>query len=558
MDLLDISIQTIGGLGLFILGMKMMTEGLQMAAGPRIKSVLGAISSNRFLGCATGAGVTAAIQSSSATTVMLIGFVGAGIMTLEQAVGVILGANVGTTVTAQMIAFELTNVALPAIAIGVPMKFFSKRRQYRYIGDIVLGFGLLFYGMTVMKLGLAPMKDNLEFIAFFTKFSTDTYGGIILCVVMGALVTMMVQSSSATVGLTMTLAIQGLISFPTAMALVLGENIGTTITAEFATIGSTSQSAHQTARANTLFNVLGVSMVVLLFNPFVDLVTSITVMMGAAPVTTVKNGELINAGRYIANGHTIFNVMNALFFLVFFPQLIRIAIMLSPKEKKKGRYQLPSFDTRFIDSPIGALAKVRGEVIQMAEFTHKSLRQTCECLTVRDDDRLAERDAIEDHIDEMQKVIIKYLTSIYQGGVNESEANEISEWMRITNNIERIGDCMENISEILEKVYENNYIISSDAQNNLVTISNEVDHFFETVILEMSEHTHTYGFMDIAREQEDLIDSLREEIRRNHIDRLRTDSCSVEVGVLFIALLSNFERMGDYCFNIATSIDSIQ
>lgn len=558
MDLLDISIQTIGGLGLFILGMKMMTEGLQMAAGPRIKSVLGAISSNRFLGCATGAGVTAAIQSSSATTVMLIGFVGAGIMTLQQAVGVILGANVGTTVTAQMIAFELTNVALPAIAIGVPMKFFSKRRKYRYLGDIILGFGLLFYGMTVMKLGLAPMKDDPQFIAFFTKFSTETYGGIILCIAMGAIVTIMVQSSSATVGLTMTLAVQGLISFPTAMALVLGENIGTTVTAEFATIGSTSQSAHQTARANTLFNVLGVSMVVLLFNPFVDLITSITVMMGAAPVIATNNGEFINVSRYIANGHTIFNVLNASFFLIFFPQLIRFAIMLSPKEKKKGRYHLPSFDTRFIDSPIGALAKVRGEVTRMAEFTHKSLRNTCECLTVRDDDRLAERDAIEEHIDEMQKVIIKYLTSIYQGGVNASEANEISEMMRITNNIERIGDSMENVSNILEKIYDNNYVISSDALDNLVTISNEVDHFFELVIIEMGEHTHTYGFMDIAKDQEDLIDSLREKIRKNHIDRLRTDACSVEVGVLFIALVSNFEKMGDYCFNIATGIDSIQ
>jgi phosphate:Na+ symporter len=555
---LDIFIQTIGGLGLFILGMKMMTEGLQMAAGPRIKSVLGAISSNRFIGCATGAGVTAAIQSSSATTVMLIGFVGAGIMTLEQAVGVILGANVGTTVTAQMIAFELTNLALPAIAIGVPMKFFSKRRRYRYMGDIVLGFGLLFYGMTVMKLGLAPIKDDPEFIAFFTRFSTDTYGGIILCVAMGALVTIMVQSSSATVGLTMTLALQGLISFPTAMALVLGENIGTTITAEFATIGSTSQSAHRTARAHTLFNVLGVSMVVLLFNPFVDLVISITGMMGAAPVTAEKNGELINVSRYIANGHTIFNVINALFFLFFLPQLIRVAIMLSPREKKKGRYHLPSFDTRFIDSPLGALAKVKGEVTRMAEFTHTSLRHTCECLRVRDDDRLAERDAIEEHIDEMQKVIIKYLTSVYQGGVNESEANEISEMMRITNNIERIGASMENVSKILERIYENNYVISSDALNNLVTISTEVDHFFKIVIEEMGEQTHTPGFMEITRAQEDLIDSLREKFRKDHIDRLRTDSCSVDVGVLFIALLSNFEKMGDYCFNIAKGINSIQ
>ncbi len=556
MDLLDIFIQTIGGLGLFILGMKMMTEGLEMTAGPRIKRILGAISSNRFMGCATGAGVTAVIQSSSATTVMLIGFVGAGIMTLEQAVGVVLGANVGTTVTAQMIAFKLTSLALPAIAIGVPMKFFSKRRRYRHIGDIILGFGLLFYGMTVMKHGLAPIKNDPEFIAFFTRFSTDTYGGILLCVAMGALVTIMVQSSSATVGLTMTLAVQGLISFPTAMALVLGENIGTTITAEIATIGSSSLSAHRTARAHTLFNVLGVSMIVLIFPWFVKVVTAITLMMGADPVTHTVNGEFLNVGRYIANGHTIFNVINALFFLIFLPQLIRVAIFLSPREKKKERYQMPSFDARFIDSTIGALAKVRGEVTQMAEFTHRSLKNTCECLTVRDDDRLAEREAIEDHIDEMQKVITKYLTSIYQGEVNESEANEISEMMRITNNIERIGDSMENVSKILERIYENKYAISDEAVGNLVTISTEVDHFFELVIKEMGERTP--GFMVQAKAKEDLIDSLREKMRREHIDRLRTDSCSVDVGVLFIALLSNFEKMGDYCFNIAASIDSIQ
>lgn len=238
MNSINILMQTVGGLGLFILGIKMMTEGLEMTAGQRIKRILEAISSNRIIGCLTGAGVTAVIQSSSATTVMLIGFVGAGIMTLQQAVGVVLGANIGTTVTAQLIAFKLTKIALPAIAVGVAIKFFSKKRKHRYFGDIVLGFGLLFYGMSVMENGLAPIRTNPEFISFFTKFSTHNIGGILLCVATGTLVTIMVQSSSATVGLTMALASQGMISFPTSMALVLGENIGTTITAELATLGS--------------------------------------------------------------------------------------------------------------------------------------------------------------------------------------------------------------------------------------------------------------------------------------------------------------------------------
>ncbi|MEN8211218.1 MAG: Na/Pi symporter, partial [Thermodesulfobacteriota bacterium] len=259
MDLTNIIIQTLGGLGLFILGMKTMTDGLQATAGQRIRKILEAISGNRVIGCATGAGVTAIVQSSSATTVMLIGFVGAGMMSLQQAVGVVLGANIGTTITGQLIAIKLTKLALPAIALGVPLKFFAKKRKYRYFGDIVLGFGLLFFGMVVMKNGLSPMRTDPQFISFFTKFTTDSIGGILLCISMGAILTIMVQSSSATVGLTMTLASQGLLDFPTAVALVLGENIGTTITAEIATIGSKSISAHQTARAHTLFNVLGVS-----------------------------------------------------------------------------------------------------------------------------------------------------------------------------------------------------------------------------------------------------------------------------------------------------------
>ncbi|MCK5349524.1 MAG: Na/Pi cotransporter family protein, partial [Desulfobacula sp.] len=343
------------------LGMKMMTEGLQATAGQKIRRILEAISSNRIIGCASGAGVTAIVQSSSATTVMLIGFVGAGIMSLEQAVGVVLGANVGTTITGQMIAFKLTKLALPAIALGVGLKYFSKKRRYRHIGDIVLGFGILFYGMVVMKQGLAPIKSDPQFIVFFTKFTTDSLGGILLCISMGAILTVMVQSSSATVGLTMTLASQGLLGFPTAMALVLGENIGTTITAEIATIGSKSISAHQTARAHTLFNVIGVGIMVIFFQPFVEFVQYAISLLGAAPVDQVVDGEVVNVARYIANGHTLFNVVNAMIFLLFLPKLIQLAVFLSPKKKASSeRYKLPQFDKSFIDSPIGALAKVKG------------------------------------------------------------------------------------------------------------------------------------------------------------------------------------------------------
>ncbi len=556
MDIAEILIQTLGGLGLFILGMKTMTDGLQATAGQKIRRILEAISSNRFMGCLTGAGVTALVQSSSATTVMLIGFVSAGIMGIEQAVGVVIGANIGTTITGQMIAFKLTKAALPAVALGVGLKYFSKKRTWRYIGDIILGFGILFYGMSVMKHGLTPIKSDPQFISFFTTFSTDTMGGILLCVAMGAILTVMVQSSSATVGLTMALATSGLLAFPTALALVLGENIGTTITAQLATLGAKNADAHRTANAHTIFNVVGVGIILLFFPLFVSLVETVTLKLGAGPVDLMVNSEYVNSARYIANGHTLFNVINAVVFLIFLPRLVQLTMLVSPKPKKsQERYLLPKFDASFIDSPIAALAQVKGEIINNAQFVLMNLKKTSSCLKLRDDDILGEREAVEEHLDDTQKVIIQYLTTIYQGDVNEPEAKEISEMMRITNNIERMGDSMENVSKIIARIYNNDIEFSDQAKSDLVRIADQAVAFLQMVVDEMQEKTE--GFYQRALNMEDTIDQMREEMRSQHIERLRAGDCSVDAGVLFIALVSNYEKMGDYCYNIATGVNRI-
>lgn len=520
MNVVNTLIQTIGGLGLFLLGMKTMTEGLERTAGPKIKKILGAVSSNRIIGCLTGAGVTVLIQSSSATTVMLIGFVGAGLMTLQQAVGVTLGANIGTTVTAQLIAFKLTEAALPAIAIGVSLKFFSRKRNYRHFGEIILGFGLLFFGLSVMKNGLAPIRSEPEFIAFFTKFTTENLGGLVLCVATGAVLTVIVQSSSATVGLTMALAMQGLLDFPTAMALVLGENIGTTITAQLATIGTKNVNAHRTARAHAVFNVVGVLIVLSVYPWFLDIVAQVSLWTGTGAVHQTANNEFINVARYLANGHTLFNVLNALIFLFFLPKLVQLSMFLAPKEKiTQERYRLPDFDEFFMDSSIGALVKVRGEIQKMAEFTLQSFEKSAACLAARDDDKLAEREIIEEHIDKMQKVIIKYLTSIYQGEVNEQEAIEISELMRITNNIERIGDGIENVFKIIERIDDMRISMSQEALDDLQTIAQEVHTFMQLVIQELLEKTE--NFLSKAKVLENRIDQIRERLRAQHIERLR-------------------------------------
>jgi len=557
MSILNVLIQSIGGLALFILGMKMMTDGLRMSAGKRIKKILCTVSSNRIVGCLTGAGVTAMVQSSSATTVMMVGFVSAGLMTLQQAVGVILGANIGTTVTAQLIAFKLTKAALPAIAIGVSMKFFTQQKKYRYFGEVILGFGLLFFGMTVMKHGLTPIKNDPSFIEFFTKFDPGSAGGLILCVFVGAVLTTLVQSSSATIGLTMTLATQGLLTFPGAMALVLGQNIGTTITAEFATIGSANINAHRAARANTMFNVIGVAFMLLIFPYFVGFIEFATMHLGAGPVAEIVEGDMVNIARYIANGHTLFNVVNALIFLFFLPMLIKVAILLSPKEDEpEDFYRLPDFGTKLDDAPIAALANVRSEIVRMSKIAVSTFKDTIQRIEDRDYKKLRKWKRIENHLDDMQKEITSYLTRIYQSEVNESEAGEISSLMRMTNNIERIGDSVENIAQLTEKIIEDNLQFAQLTRDDLKTISEKVVIFIDLVTLGI--HQPIENFMKQAEEIGNMINVMIEEMRQAHISRLRSGECGLDPGLVFIDFLSIFEKIGDYCFNIAQAVVGIK
>lgn len=546
-------ITTLGGLGMFILGMKMMTEGLQMTAGKRIKAILSAVSSNRVIGCLTGTVVTAMVQSSSAATVMLIGFVTAGLMTLQQAVGMILGANIGTTVTAQLIAFKLTKLALPAITVGVGLKYFAQQKKTRSIGEVILGFGLLFYGMTVMKIGLAPIKSDPVFLAFFTKFDPSTVGGLLLCVVVGAILTIMVQSSSATIGLTMTLAGQGLLTFPGAMALVLGENIGTTITAELATIGSNNINAHRAARAHTMFNVIGVTMMLCVFPLFVNLVETVTASLGAGPVDQVVGDDVVNIARYIANGHTMFNVINASFFLLVLPWLIRVAVWLSPKEDADiDYYRLPNFGDRLIDTPIAAIVEARSEILRMAETAQYTFRKTVKRLADRDYKKLAKWRQVENHLDDMQREILAYLTRIYQSDVSESEAKEISSLMRMTNNIERIGDSVENIAQAIEDMIETDLFFTDKAKADLNQLVEKVAEFLALITAGMRQRP--VSFMNLAERVENTIDAMRERFRDDHIQRLRSSECGLDQGLVYVSLLTNLEKIGDYCFNIAEAV----
>ncbi len=551
---------SLGGLGMFLFGMKIMSEGLQKVAGKKMRHILSMVSNNRFIGCGAGTLVTSIIQSSSATTVMLVSFVNAGLMTLTQAVGVTLGANIGTTVTAQLIAFKITAYALPAIAAGVLLKFFLGRRKWIYVGDVLLGFGLLFYGLATMKAGFAPLKESEVFISFFTKFNADSYVGILLCAFAGAVLTMVLQSSSATVGITMALASQGLLDFEASVALILGDNIGTTITAQLASLG-TNINARRTANAHTLFNVFGVFIMVLLFSPFIKLITALTsAMISIGPPDLLVSGERPNIARYIANSHTLFNVVNALIFLGLLPYLVKAAIRLTPQKKAEADleelYQIKYMDSGFIDTPSVAIEQAKAEIIRMGESVQLMFDDVVYSLENRKIKELTKWKEREDAIDALQKEITMFLVQVGQKSMMPEESKEISSLLRMTNNLERIGDSIENIVELIEELVEQDLHLSEGGLNDYKKISEEVRKFLDLTV--NSIKLGDTDIMDKALAFGDNIHRMREEMRGNYLVRLQSGVCTVDPGLILVDMLSSFEKMGSYCFNVVQAVAGVK
>jgi phosphate:Na+ symporter len=552
--------QSLGGLGLFLFGMKIMSEGLQKVAGKRMRQILAMVSNNRFVGCGVGTIVTSVIQSSSATTVMLVSFVDAGLMTLTQAIGVILGANIGTTVTAQLIAFKITNYALPAIAAGVLLKFFIGRRKWKYVGDVLLGFGLVFFGLVTMKAGFAPLKDSPAFISFFTRFNADNLGGILLCVLAGTVLTMILQSSSATVGITMAFAMEGLLGFEASVALILGENIGTTITAQLASIG-TNVNARRTANAHTLFNVIGVLLIIFFFPLFLQLVEWLTsTFLGIGPPDLIIAGEKPNIARYIANSHTMFNVISAIFFLLVLPYLVKVTIWLTPRKKEEEKLDelrhIKYLDTKFVDMPSAAIGQARAEIVRMGEAVQVMYDDVIKSFKERKLKELSKWRKREDDLDNLLREITQFLVHVVQESISPEESKEITSLMRMANNLERIGDAIENIAQLSEELIEEDLYFSEGAVHDHELISTEVRKFLGVVIEGIRNEDSQ--IMLLAQKLEDNIDRMREEMKRNHIMRLQSTACAVDPGLVFVDILTAFEKIGDFCYNIAQAVAGLK
>jgi len=550
--------QSLGGLGLFLFGMKIMSDGLQKVAGNKLRRILAMVSNNRLIGCGVGALVTSIVQSSSATTVMLVSFVDAGLMTFVQAIGVILGANIGTTVTAQLIAFNITAYALPAIAVGVFLKFFVGRGKGVYAGDVLLGFGLVFYGLATMQAGFAPLKNHPDFIALFTRFNADHIGSILLCVMVGTALTMILQSSSATVGITMALASQGLLNFEACVALILGDNIGTTITAELASIGA-SINAHRTARAHTLFNVIGVILVILFFPLFLKLIVWFTAtLLDIGPPDFVVDGQQPNISRYIANAHTGFNVVNAMFFLIFLPYLVKAATWLTPhkKDAMEALRHIKYLDSKYIDTPDVAIGQARAEIVRMGDIVIQMYDDVIHCLKERKLEELVKWRAREDAIDNLQREIIQFLVQVIQKPITPEESKEVTSLMRMANNLERAGDGVENIAELIEEMLQQELRLSDGGIHDYEVISTEVGRFLTLVVSAIRRGDK--GIMPHAQKLEDAINRMREEMRGNYIMRLQSGACTVDPGLILVDMLTAFEKIGDFCYNVAQAVAGLK
>ncbi len=553
---MTILFQFLGGLGMFLFGMKIMSEGLQKIAGKNMRRILGMVSNNRLVGCAVGTIVAGIMQSSSATTVMLVSFVNAGLITLRQALGVILGANVGTTVTAQLIAFKIQELALPAIAVGAFLKFFRGSHKRIYAGDVLLGFGLIFYGLATMSSGFAPLKTNPEFIAFFTKFNADSLTGILLCVLTGTALTMILQSSSATVGITMTLASQGLLTFESSVALILGDNIGTTITAELASIGG-NICARQTARAHTLFNVIGVLTLIVIFNPFVRIIQWMTAtFLLIGPPDMIVEGVNPHVARYIANSHTFFNVFNAIFFLIFLPYLEKLASWLTPHRKVEAAleeiHHIKYMDTRYIETPSVALSQAAKEITRMSHYVKRMFEQVIQSIKERKSYELAKWLKREENLNILRKEITLFLLRLTQGSITPEESKEMRRMMRMSSNLERIGDAINDIAKWIEELIEMDLHLSQQGMRDYEKIANEVRSFLCLFVNAME--TNNNNIIPNAQEIDNNINRFEEDMKEAHLIRLQNGTCELDQGLLFVNILSAFKRMGGYSYNISQAV----
>ncbi len=524
----DMWFSLLGGLGLFIYGMRLMGDGLQKSAGDSLRRLLEILTTNPVMGVMVGTVVTALVQSSSATTVMVVGFVNAGLMTLRQAVGVIMGANIGTTITAQLIAFKLDEYALPAIGLGAALYLFGRTKRQRYIGQIFLGFGILFLGMSVMKDAMRPLREIEEFRQMLVSLGQNPLLGVLA----GFALTTVVQSSSASIGILLGLTAQGLVDLRTALPILFGDNIGTTTTALLSSIGTTV-AARRAALAHLTFNVIG-SAVFLLIIPIL------------IPVVEFTSADPL---RQVANAHTLFNVTNTILQLPMIGLLVYIVKRLIPGEEAVVEHGPKFLDRRILESPSIAIGQVLRELDRMGRVAREMLATSMQAVLTNDQKLVDSAREMEVVINDLEKEITHYLVDLSKLSLTDNQAERVNALLNIVNDIERVGDHADNISELAEYKIDHQLTFSDTAVEDLKRIYAEVDSAVDKAVSALRKGDPTEASRVL--ELEDIIDDLQREMRARHICRLNEGKCHPTSGVVFLDIISNLERVGDHSRNVA-------
>ena len=542
MDLM-IFVGLLGGLALFLYGMQMMSDGLEEAAGDRMEKILEKLTSNRFIGVAVGALITAVIQSSSATTVMVVGFVNTGMMTLQQAVWIIMGANIGTTITGQLIALDVGAIAPLMAFVGVAMIVFLKNPKLHHIGKILAGLGILFIGMDMMGSSMEPLRESEVFINLMTQFNNPLVG-----IIAGAIFTAVIQSSSASVGILQTLAKGGLITFSSSVFVLFGMNIGTCITAVLASIG-TNRSAKRTTIIHLMFNLIGTAIftVLCLTLPIADFVAAITPGKPDAQ---------------IANMHTLFNIATTLLLIPFGTYLAAAATKILPdtKEDQENASILGQLNKEFGRSRthLGAdmihMDILRQEIGRMLVLAGENTSRCYQAVLDVDSVAVKKATEVEGLIDTLNRDISQYISKILVSSNSDSNVTSFEQYFLITGNAERIGDHAVNIGEYVETMRKKNITFSENAREEVLKMKEITEKAIDKVL--HREDDMTIWLSDIAA-MEQQIDDMTRSYRETHLERMRKGLCSEEACILYSELLTDFERIGDHVLNIAQAITKI-
>lgn len=533
MDTAGMIMSMCGGLGLFLFGMKLMGDGLELAAGARLRGLIERLTKNKYMGALVGLIVTAIIQSSSATTVMVVGFVNAGLMSLTQAVGVIMGANIGTTITGVMIAFKLTALAPIAIFIGVILVSFFKKNNYKNIGQIIAGFGILFMGMDLMSTAMAPLSESEFFKGIISNFSNPLLG-----VLVGAVFTAIIQSSSASVGVLQALAIAGAVDIHSAIFVVYGQNIGTCVTALLSSVG-TNKTARRTAIVHLLFNMFGAILFVIL---------SLTLPL-AGWMEQLFPG---NAAAQISAVHVCFNVICTAIMLPLSNFLIKIACKVIPgQDPVKERPALKYLDARILETPPIAVAQVLKEVQRMGELSIENFEKCMSAFLDGDESKIKEVYETEELINFLNRGITSYLVKINGLDMEDSDRHIIGALYHVINDWERVGDHAKNICDLAESVVAGKANMSYQAVSDVQAMRMEVSEILQNSLKMFAELGKDDALGKQITKEEEAIDMHTREIRDNHIERLNQGLCSAASGTVLMDLLTNLERIADHATNVA-------